>query len=166
LTGYGAQVISLPVQWTQDILLAPPGDERAARGSLRAQIAQLEGRLAAVVASTYPRVAVTPPTPERGAGGPRLLSLGELERERDRLADRVARAERVAGEQAGRQAEARARLAAMRADPPAHRWVRVANADLGVPGCTVYHVRPRLGPLGLLMDWWRVKVSSGCPLAP
>jgi hypothetical protein len=150
------------VQRTPDILRAPPRGERAARRSLRAQIAQLEGRLAAVTASTYPHMPAGRAAP--AAGAPRLLSLGELERERDRLAGLVAEVERAAVEQARRQGEARALLAAMLADPPAHKWVRIAHADLGLPGCTVYHVRPRLGPLGLLMDWWRVKISSGCPL--
>lgn len=153
------------MQRTPDILRAPArGDERAARRSLRTQIARLEGRLAAVSVDTYPHITVGPPGP--GAGGPRLLSLLELERERDRLAGRVVAAERAAAEQAGRQAQARARLAAMVADPPAHKWARIANADLGTAGCAIYQVRPRLGPLGLLMDWWRVKVSSGCPLRP
>jgi hypothetical protein len=27
-------------------------------------------------------------------------------------------------------------------------------------------VRPRWGVLGMLMNWWRVVISSGCPLAP
>jgi hypothetical protein len=26
-------------------------------------------------------------------------------------------------------------------------------------------VRPRLGLIGMLMGWWQVKLSSGCPLA-
>jgi hypothetical protein len=26
-------------------------------------------------------------------------------------------------------------------------------------------VRPRLGLIGMLMGWWRVVISSGCPLA-
>ena len=34
----------------------------------------------------------------------------------------------------------------MLADPPAHKWKRLTNADLGRPGCTTYHVRPRAGP--------------------
>jgi hypothetical protein len=25
-------------------------------------------------------------------------------------------------------------------------------------------VRPRLGLIGMLMGWWQVKLSSGCPL--
>jgi hypothetical protein len=52
----------------------------------------------------------------------------------------------------------------MYADPPAHRRVRLRNADLGLPGCTTYEVAPRLGIVGMLAGWWHVKVSSGCPL--
>ena len=51
------------------------------------------------------------------------------------------------------------------ADPPAYKWVRVANEDIGEPGCKHWHVRPRFGLLGMLMNWWRVRISSGCPLA-
>ena len=32
-------------------------------------------------------------------------------------------------------------------------------------GCGAYQVRPRLGIIGMLMGWWHVKLSSGCPLA-
>jgi hypothetical protein len=156
------RVLSSPVQRTRDIPLVG-GDERAARRSLRGQVAQLEGRLAALTVDTYPHV--VPALPAGPAGAARLLSLGDLERERDRLVARLAGAERAAAEQAAHQARARALLEQMLADPPAHKWRRIANHDLGVPGCTLYEVRPRLGPLGLLMDWWRVKVSSGCPLA-
>jgi hypothetical protein len=53
----------------------------------------------------------------------------------------------------------------MRAHPEQHRGAVVTSADLGEPGCTVWAVRPRLGLIGMLMGWWRVKVSSGCPLA-
>ena len=51
----------------------------------------------------------------------------------------------------------------MLADPPGHKGERIANRELGLPGCTTYAVLPRLGPVGLLTGWWRVKVSSGCP---
>ena len=64
-----------------------------------------------------------------------------------------------------RQAEARMLLERMLADPPSHRWRRISHEQLGEPGCKHFHVRPRLGPVGLLMGWWRVKISSGCPLA-
>jgi hypothetical protein len=48
-------------------------------------------------------------------------------------------------------------------DPAGHKWVRVSNDDLGEPGCKYFHSRPRLGLVGMLMGWWRVKISSGCP---
>jgi hypothetical protein len=115
-------------------------DERAARADLRAQIAALELRGARVAAG----------------GGPRLLSLGDLERVRDALA---ARPEPPADDHEG----ARIRLERMLAEPTAHRWERVALAELGEPGCGVYAVRPRLGLIGMLAGWWQVKLSSGCP---
>jgi hypothetical protein len=142
--------------------VAGPAD-RAARRALRGQIDRLEGELAALIVSARPRVAAAPVDAGPFAG-PRVLGLGELERVRDALAARLADARAVVAAQTQRQAQARAELEAMYADPPAHRWRRLSNADLGLPGCTTYHVRPRLGPLGLLMDWWCVKVSSGCPL--
>ena len=49
--------------------------------------------------------------------------------------------------------------------PGDHRRVRIAQRDLGERGCGVWHVRPRLGLVGMLMGWWQVKLSSGCPLA-
>jgi hypothetical protein len=42
--------------------------------------------------------------------------------------------------------------------------VRVTQAQVGEPGCGFWEVRPRLGLIGMLMGWWCVKVSSGCPL--
>jgi hypothetical protein len=137
-------------------------DEQAARRTLRAQIARLEREHAAVVATAYPRLDPGPPLSLRG---PRLLTLGELERVRDALAARVGAMRVVAQEQEARQAIALRELDEMLADPPAHRWKRLTNADLGRPGCTTYHVRPRAGLLGMLMGWWQVKVSGGCPLA-
>jgi hypothetical protein len=115
-------------------------DASAARADLRAQIAALE-----------PRGERSP-----GVGGPRVLSLGELEVVRDRLA--------AAPKPAPAPDEcARVLLERMLADPPAHRWARVPLAALGQPGCGAYVVRPRLGLLGMLAGWWEVKLSSGCP---
>jgi hypothetical protein len=137
------------------------GDERAARATLRAQIARLEREHAAIVAATYPRPAAG--TPMHALAGPRLLSLGELELVRDALAARVSELQTAVTAQEDRQAAAQAELERMLADPPAHRWRRLSNADLGLPGCTTYHVRPRAGLLGMLMGWWVVKISGGCP---
>jgi hypothetical protein len=140
---------------------AEAADERAARRTLRDQIARLERELSAVAISAYPRVdsrAVTPPL-----AGPRLLSLGELERVRDALADRLSSLRSQVAEQEARQAGAARELERMLADPPAHKWRRITHADLGLPGCGDYHVRPKAGLLGMLMGWWQVVVSSGCP---
>jgi hypothetical protein len=141
---------------------SPAVDERAARRTLRDQIARLERELCAIETAAYPRLDPGPPPP--APRGPRLLSLGELERVRDALAARAGALRTAAAEQAARQADARRELERMLADPPAHRWRRLSNADLGRPGCTTYHVRPQAGLLGMLMGWWEVKVSGGCPL--
>jgi hypothetical protein len=138
-------------------------DERAARRTLRAQIARLERELAATVSAAFPHV----PAPAAGApvSGPRVLGLGELERVRDDLSERVRRARVVVAERAELEAESRALLEEMLREPARHRWARLPVADLGERGCGAYHVRPRLGVIGMLMGWWHVKLSSGCPLA-
>ena len=138
-------------------------DERAARASLRGQIAHLEREVAKASLEACPRVHPGPPL--RSFAGPRLLSLGELERVRDELAGRLAGLHGALEAQAAQQRESRALLERMLEEPAAHKWMRVSNEQLGEPGCKHFHVRPRLGPIGLLMSWWRVKISSGCPLA-
>jgi hypothetical protein len=140
-------------------------DERQARQALRRQIARLELRLAEAVAldlsrGARGRTASDVVEPERHAV-PRLLGLGALERRRDEL---VARLAEVDGRR-DREQENRELLAAMYRDPQAHRGVRLETADLAERGCRVYEVRPRFGLIGLLGGWWRVKVSSGCPLS-
>jgi hypothetical protein len=142
----------------------PESDERAARRTLREQIGRLERELASACLDACPRIDPGPP-PRALAAGPRLLTLGELERVRDALAGRLARVRGDIDAQLLRQAESRALLERMFADPSAYKWVRISNAQLGEPGCRHFHVRPRLGPVGLLAGWWHVKVSSGCPLA-
>ena len=144
--------------------VVPEVDERAARRTLRAQIARLERDLAAAVIAAYPRLPAG--TARIASSGPRLLGLEQLERVRDDLADRLAEAREQAAAQAERQAQARLLIERMLLDPGAYRWVRVANEDIGEPGCKHWHVRPRLGLIGMLAGWWHVKISSGCPLAP
>jgi hypothetical protein len=138
-------------------------DERDARGTLREQIAHLERELSAIALDACPRL--DPGPPARSAAGPRILSLGDLERLRDELAGRLTALHAAAAAQAERQVAAHAELERMAADPPAHKWLRISNEDLGEPGCRHFHVRPRLGLVGMLMGWWRVVISSGCPLA-
>ncbi len=142
------------------LTVAPQSTEAAARHDLRVQIARLERELADTLAATYPRIVSDRRIAHRG---PRLLNLGQLEQTRDMLADAVSDVRERAARQRAGQAEARARLAAMYADPGAFRNAEISNEELGLPGCTVYAVRPRLGPVGLLTGWWRVTVSSGCP---
>lgn len=138
-------------------------DERAARRALQAQIAQLEGRLTAAVASSFPAGGVETRVPR--TGGPRLLSLGDLECLRDALAGRVADADALLDRRGRDQEAARVRLERMLLDPGRHRRMRVSQRELGAGGCGVWSVEPRLGLVGRLMGWWQVKLSSGCPLA-
>jgi hypothetical protein len=144
------------------VVLGDALDERPARATLRAQIARLERELAGARDGGGPGDAAGPAAAV--CGGPRLLTLGELERVRDELAERAARRRRELAARAREQAAKRRLLERMRQEPARHRWARVTSAELGEPGCAAYHVLPRLGPIGLLAGWWRVKVSSGCPL--
>ncbi len=144
---------------------APAGveiDERAARQALRTQIARLERDLAAAVAEAFPRVAIDARV--ASFGGPRLLGLAELEQIRDELAGRLQDARGVLAERADAEAASRRLIEEMLVEPERHKWVRVSNADIGERGCKHWHVRPRWGLLGMLLGWWRVKLSSGCPL--
>ena len=137
-------------------------DERAARQQLRDQIARLEHQLATAVAHTRPHVAL-PAVP--GHAGPRLLDLGELEALRDDLADRLSDLRARQHEVAERAEAKRLLVEDMLLAPQDFKWVRVTNEDLGETGCKSWHVRPRLGLIGMLAGWWHVKISSGCPLA-
>jgi hypothetical protein len=156
----------MPVATLRRPLAAPPAadaDERAARRAMRGQIARLDRDIGRLVSATFPHLGAGAPGP--ALAGPRLLSLGELERSRDALADRLTTLRADAALQALRQEEARALRTAMLAAPRHHRWVRVTQAQVGEPGCGFWEVRPRVGLVGMLMGWWCVKVSSGCPLA-
>jgi hypothetical protein len=138
-------------------------EERAARESLRAQVARLEGELSGIVARGFPHVHPAP----LGAleyAGPRLLSLAELERERDRLVVSLRRAQAQVRERAELELRARDQLDRMRLEPGRYKFVRLRVADLGERGCGVWEVRPRLGLIGMLAGWWQLKLSSGCPL--
>jgi hypothetical protein len=141
---------------------APP-DERAARRSLRGQIAKLEEELAGLVTSGWPGREPAAQAGAAGGSGARVLGLGELETRRDDLSERVQAARSRLAEHAGERDESRRLVEEMLLDPDGHRWTRVTNDELGEPGCRSWHVRPRAGLLGMLMGWWRVIVSSGCP---
>jgi hypothetical protein len=144
--------------------------ERAARAELRRQIVTLERQLSdalatAFVHATPDALAAASAPARRAAGAPRLLDLGELEAVRDALAARLGEARALLSAVGERQEQARLVREQMLREPHRHRFVRVARRDLGEPGCGYWEVRPRLGLVGMLMGWWQVKVSSGCPLA-
>jgi hypothetical protein len=136
-------------------------DEAAARRSLREQIARLERELAALFTSAYPRkgLAWRVPSP----GGPRLLGIEELEALRDDLAARLEETRRALIDQTRHERRNLQRIDEMVAAPERFKWVRISNDDVGEPGCKHWHSRPRLGLIGMLLGWWRVKISSGCP---
>jgi hypothetical protein len=140
------------------------GDQRLARAELRRQVGRLERELAGLFAEAFSRIeldcAVAPV-----ADVPRVLDLGELERVRDDLATRIGEARLALDEQAVVETRNRELLRRMLADPARFKWVRISNRDIGEPGCGHFHSRPRLGPIGMLMGWWQVKISSGCPLS-
>ncbi len=138
-------------------------DEAAARRTLRGQVAKLERELAALAVSASPRDAIV--WSIRTLAGPRLLSLGELERLRDELAERLHEVRELIAARAAREARMRELLERMLRDPARHRFLRITQADVGQPGCGAWQVRPRLGLIGMLAGWWHVKLSSGCPLA-
>jgi hypothetical protein len=135
-------------------------DEAAARRSLREQIAKLERELAAIFASAYPRRGLD--WRVGSTGGPRVLGVGELEETRDALATRVEDARRSLRDRAYVERKNVERIEEMLAEPARFKWMRISNADIGEPGCKYWHSRPRLGLIGMLMGWWRVKISSGC----
>ncbi|HSC21604.1 MAG TPA: hypothetical protein VLC07_07735 [Solirubrobacterales bacterium] len=139
-------------------------DERQARLELRRQIGRLEGELSRLFGEAFGHTQV-PHRVEALAATPRVLDLGELEAIRDRLADRIAEARQALVERQRVEDENRELVERMLAAPQDFKWVRVSRQDLGLEGCGHWHSRPRLGPIGMLMGWWRVKVSSGCPLA-
>ena len=139
-------------------------DERAARRTLLDQIANLEGELAQLFCTTFPRAgfewSVASPS-----GGPRVLPMGELERVRDGLAARLADNRLQLDRRALVEERNRGRIEHMLLEPELHKFEIISHEDIGEPGCKHWHVLPRWGVLGMLLKWWRVRISSGCPLA-
>jgi hypothetical protein len=148
---------------------------RAARRSLLGQIARLERQLVEQRCSKWPRptpdltlsssdpTPVSPEAARTGRGGAQLLGIGELEALRDDLvatlsAERQALAARTCAEEESRRLREELLL-----DPAAYAGARVRNADVGEGGCGEVRSEPAGGVLGMLMGWWRVVVSSGCP---
>jgi DNA-binding transcriptional regulator YhcF (GntR family) len=135
-----------------------PQEERSARAALRGQIARLEAKLAPYVSVARSPLESPPPEPQ-----PRVATIDELEATRDDLVARLKHAQAEAQRKEERHGAARRWREEALADPSAHRWEYATRDDLGEPGCGRVEVRPAWGPVGALMDWWRVKMSSGCP---
>jgi hypothetical protein len=157
------------VQLTIDRVSISATDERAARHTLRAQIARLERELSGLVADGFPHIVDSPAGAAAGAAGrpagaPSLLNLGQLERTRDELAGRLQQMRGAVARRAELERASSELLERMKRDPARYRFVRVPVRDLGEGGCGVWEVRPRLGLIGMLAGWWQVKLSSGCPL--
>ncbi len=132
--------------------------EAAARRELRRQIGKLEAELAAYP----PRAPPPPPSPcdRPNRGSPTSRSSPQRA---TRSLDELAAARTEAVRRGRRERRAREVRDAIVADPAAHRWEVVSAAETGEDGCVTWQVAPRMGPLGALMNWWRVKVSGGCP---
>jgi hypothetical protein len=141
----------------------PATAERRARDDLRRQIGRLERRLSELFASAAPREGLK--WGIGAVGGPRVLSTAELERVRDALAARLRDAQAELARRADVEDANRSLLERMIAAPERHPWVIVSNEDIGERGCRHWHSRPRWGILGILFGWWRIRLSSGCPLA-
>lgn len=139
--------------------LEQESDQPVARRELRRQIAKLESTLSAYAEGT--RRGSLRPAPKPG---PHVTTVGELERTRNFLVDRLAQLGAEAEHHAAERERARLEIEAMLSNPAAHRWKRIDNEDLGEPGCRNWHTVPRFSVLGMLLGWWRVKVSAGCPL--
>jgi hypothetical protein len=137
--------------------------ERRLRDDLRRQIALLERRLGELFAAAFPRQGID--FAVASAGGPRVLGVADLERVRDALALRLRDAETEVARRGRIEERNRQRLDAMLEAPQNYRWLRISAREIGEPSCRTWTSEPRLGVIGMLMGWWRVKVSSGCPLA-
>jgi len=138
-------------------------DERVVRDQLRSQIARLERELGELWSTAFPRQGID--WSVGAAGGPRVLGAADLERVRDALVVRVRDAQTEIARRADVEEQNRNLVERMIAEPEHYHWVQVSNEDVGERECKHWHARPRWGVLGLLLNWWRVKVSSGCPLA-
>jgi hypothetical protein len=140
-------------------------DESAARRTLREQIARLERQLADAVVSAFPQTRLQLSPAHGGGDGPRMLSLGELEEQRDALEVRLREARSVLDARGAEVERNRVLLERMLLEPKRYKFARLHRTDVDMGGCGAWQVRPRLGLIGMLMGWWQVKLSSGCPLA-
>ena len=131
------------------------------RRELRSQIARIEAELSAYTGHEQP---AAPRFVESARPVGRMTSVEELQQIRDTLIDRLSRHRGEADRRSAKQEQSRARFEDMINDPGGHKWEIVTSEQLGDPSCKDWRVVPRFGPFGAILGWWRVKVSSGCPL--
>ena len=143
--------------------LSSTAGEKAARATLRVQIARMELELSSILAERFPFIAA-PAHEHSRSGGPSLLGLAELERSRDMLAGRLQALRGRVQRRSEHERRAQELLEKMKLEPGRYKYYRVPVRDLGQGSCGVWEVRPRLGLIGMLAGWWQVKLSSGCPL--
>jgi hypothetical protein len=160
--GHSLQHDRAPSPHAGDLRVEIPVDRRA-RADLRRQIAGLEQQLAELFVSAFPRRGIE--WRVGAVGGPKVLDVSDLERVRDALALRVSQARAEVSRRGEVEEANRGLVESMIARPDEYRWVQVSAEDVGERDCRHWHSRPRWGILGMLMGWWRVKHSSGCPLA-
>src|SRR5437588_7391846 len=101
-------------------------DELAARRSLRAQVAKLERELAGAFVTAFPMGGLGADFKE-SRRDPRVLDLGELERVRDELAERLHSARVTIAERASVQAANRLYLERMLLEPGKHRFASISR---------------------------------------
>src|SRR4051812_4616020 len=127
LRGRRGTAVVLIDQYSPDapLVVRPPDvvDERAARRTLRRQIARLERELGETIVAAFPHVHEPSGTSPPAGAGPRLLGLGELERVRDDLAERLRSARVVVAQRAELEAASRALLEEMLREPHRHKRV-------------------------------------------
>ncbi|MFL6091044.1 MAG: hypothetical protein ACJ71Z_12990 [Aeromicrobium sp.] len=147
------------IQLDLDLRLEPG---RTSRREFHEQIARLERELAHTL--TQLDAAHRPPARvEADTSAPRILTGAELEVTRDALLGRLSDAQGLVDRQSADRGEAQALLKRMSDAPEHFRWATVTTKELGVEGCRTWQSVPVLGPIGMLGNWWRIRMSSGCP---
>jgi hypothetical protein len=134
---------------------------RPTRHEFYRQIARLEHELSTALASLDP--SRRPQAKTSRTATPHILEDAELESIRDALVARLGEAEDLVTRQEADHEAARALLKRMDEVPADFRWTTVTTKDMGAEGCRTWQSVPVLGPIGMLGNWWRIRMSSGCP---